>query len=256
MDILSQDWRQSHTPEVKIFPTKDELLNALAMNFLDLAQACQENRGAFSVILGGGRTPQWLNPLIVQEAATWRGSKVIDWDQVFIFFSDERCVPPDDLDSNYKMILDTLVQPLNIPAAHVYRIQGEMEPFAAAVEYQRKLLEYSGGLGIPVIDLALLGLGSDGHTASLFPGSNALKEFKNFAVSAGTGPEGLPRVTLTYPVLNAVQNSWLMAAGSEKAPVIHQLLEGEYNPVLYPAQAIFPAHGRLIYWLDSPAGNG
>jgi 6-phosphogluconolactonase len=190
-----------------------------------------------------------LNQIIVELAKT--EVRTIDWNHVFICFSDERCVPPDHPDSNFKLIFDTLIEPLGIPHTNVFRILGEIGPEKAAADYHHKLAKFRGQHDIPVFDLALLGLGTDGHTASLFPRSPALKEFKNFAAPAGRGPEGWERVTVTIPVFNAAKNAWIMVTGAEKSKGVQQLIRGTYDPTQLPAQAVRPQEGELVYWLDS-----
>lgn len=249
IDILKHDWRQEHPPAINIYDSKVVFFALIAVNFLELIIARQETGNYFSAILGGGRTPKLLNQIIVELAKT--EVQTIDWNRVFIYFSDERCVPPDHADSNFKLISDTLIEPLGIPPANVFRILGEIGPEKAAADYHDKLSMFRGQHNMPVFDLALLGLGADGHTASLFPHSPALKDFKNFAAPAGRGPEGWERVTVTIPVFNAATNAWFMAVGAEKSKTVQQLVQGTYDPIQLPAQAVRPEKGELVYWLDS-----
>lgn len=235
---------------MEVYPSAAELAGAIAQRFLKLVSSVRET-GDFSVIMGGGRTPKLINREIVNCSRT--GNIKIDWRRVYIYFSDERCIPPDHAGSNYKLILETLIQPLAIPLPNVHRIKGELDPIKAAAEYHQELslLGTAESHGLPVFDLALLGMGSDGHTASLFPYANAVKEAKQFAVSTGTGPEGWNRVSVTFPIFNAAKNVWLAAAGIEKSQAVEQLIKGDYNPLQWPVQALHPAHGNLIYWLDA-----
>jgi 6-phosphogluconolactonase len=249
IDILNHDWRKEHPPFINIYESKVVFFALVAVRFLELIISCQTPGNHFSVILGGGRTPKVLNQIIVELAKT--EVHTIDWNHVFIFFSDERCVPPDHPDSNFKLIFDTLIEPLGIPQKNVFRILGELEPEKAAEDYHEKLSRFRGQHNIPVFDLALLGLGTDGHTASLFPHSHALKEFKYFAAPGGVGPGGWDRVTVTIPVFNAAKNAWFIAAGAEKSTAVQQLIQGNYDPGQLPAQAVRPKDGELVYWLDS-----
>jgi 6-phosphogluconolactonase len=246
------NWRKAHPAAIEVYPSAAELAEAIALRFLQLAFSTQE-AGDFSVIMGGGRTPKLINKEIVRFSHA--GSIKIDWRRVYIYFSDERCAPPDHADSNYKLILETLIQPLAIPATNVHRIKGEIDPAKAAADYHRQLSLFgtAGTHDLPVFDLALLGMGPDGHTASLFPHAKALEEENRFAVFSGTGPEGWNRVTVTLPVFNATKNVWLTAAGIEKSHAVEQLIKGNYNPLQWPAQALYPANGNLIYWLDTAA---
>jgi 6-phosphogluconolactonase len=249
IDILNYDWRKEHPPSINIYDSKVVFFALMAVGFLEMIISHQKNGEYFSVILGGGRTPKLLNPIIVELAKT--EVHTIDWNHVYIYFSDERCVPPDHPDSNFKLIFDTLIEPLGIPPTNVFRILGEMGPGKAAADYHHKLSMFRSQHDIPVFDLALLGLGADGHTASLFPHSPALKEVKSFAVPAGRGPEGWERVTVTIPVFNAAKNAWFMATGAEKSTAVQQLIRGNYDPIQLPAQALRPEKGELVYWLDS-----
>jgi 6-phosphogluconolactonase len=249
MDVLNHDWRKEHPPAINIYDSKVVFFALVAVHFLELIISRQENGDYFSVILGGGRTPKLLNHIIVELAKT--EVQTIDWNRVYIYFSDERCVPPDHPDSNFKIISDTFIEPLGIPPTNVFRILGEIEPEKAAADYHDKLSKFQDQQDTPVFDLALLGLGADGHTASLFPHSPALKEFKNFAAPAGRGPEGWERVTVTIPVFNAAKNAWFMAVGAEKSNAVQQLIRGTYDPTQLPAQTVRPPKGELVYWLDS-----
>jgi 6-phosphogluconolactonase len=254
IDIFNYDWRKKHPPTIYIRETKEDLLEIIANRFLELVILTQTNKKFFSVIMGGGRTPGPLNKIIVELSRT--KEKDIDWSHLFIFFSDERCVSPDHSDSNYKLILDTLVKPLGIPKKNIFRILGEVEPSEAASDYHNTLTEFGGNQGTPVFDLALLGFGADGHTASLFPNSEALKINHHFAAPGGIGPDGWNRVTVTFPVFNSAKNVWLLGTGAEKSHAFEQLIKGNYDPVQWPIQGIFPYNGTLIYWIDSTVRDG
>jgi 6-phosphogluconolactonase len=253
IDILNYDWRNEHPPSINIYESKVEFFALIAVRFLELIIACQQTGQDFSVILGGGRTPKLLNQIIVELSKIEAHN--LNWNHVFIFFSDERCVPPDHPDSNFLLICDTLIDPLGIPRENVFRILGELGPERAAGDYHRKLSEFCTPKAFPVFDLALLGLGPDGHTASLFPSSSVLKELIHFAVPAGIGPEGWERVTVTLPVFNAAKRVWIMASGAKKSRAVKQLIYGSYDPDQLPAQAIRPVKGELVYWLDSSLAN-
>jgi 6-phosphogluconolactonase len=252
IDIFICDWRKAKPPTINTRETKEKLLENLAGAFLKLASDTQQSQDFFSVILGGGRTPRELNKNIVKSSA----AKKIDWKRVIVFFSDERCVPPDHKDSNFKLIFDTLIEPLQISRDNVYSIVGELKPGDAAADYREKLAGFAGDEPVPVFDLALLGFGADGHTASLFPGSKVLKESHYLAVSAGRGPEGLDRVTVTFPVFNAAKNIWLLAAGAEKSQAFRTLVQGSYDPLKLPALGICPRTGDLVYWIDEDISSG
>jgi 6-phosphogluconolactonase len=250
-NILSHDWREHYPPTIEVYDTKKELMQGIADDFLELAAAAQQSGRSFSVLLGGGRTPVELNRCIVNSS----GNRpfIVDWHRIHIWFSDERCVPPDHGDSNYRLIDDTLLRPLGIPQKNVTRLKGERSPEQAASDYHQQLSLWGARYEqrIPIFDLVLLGLGPDGHTASLFPGSEALRESRYFAVPAGPGPEGWHRVSVTLLVINSAENVWLMAAGAEKANAVKQLLDGGYDPLRYPAQGVIPVKGSLVYYFDA-----
>ena len=237
--------------EICVFETKEELICNLSLGFLRMAAEIQNTRHFFTVAFGGGRTPVAMN----RKLATLSSNKLIDWSRTLIFFNDERCVPVEHQDSNYGMFMRTLFQPLSIPLQNVHRICGECEPETAASAYSRKLEECFCGSDIPAFDLILLGLGSDGHTASLFPKSPALFEDERWVVHAGKGPEGWERITLTYPVINAAREVWFIISGHAKSEVVSRLINGPFEPQVLPAQGVRPLHGRLKYLMDKDAAK-
>jgi len=240
---MQADWHKRCPPEIVNLGNRDSFCLYIAREFLHLGVAVQKRHGYFRVIFGGGRTPVAVNTRIVEMAP----ESEFDWKRVIVFFSDERCVAPDNPDSNYNMIFRTFVMPLGIPDNHVYRIEGELGPEEAARRYQLNLSQAFGNENVPTFDLALLGMGPDGHTASLFPHNSALGEKSRWAVPAGKGPEGLDRITLTYPVLNAAKNVWFMISGPEKRNAVTNLLHGPLDPEKWPAQGISPVNGKLVY---------
>ena len=204
-------------------------------------------RGRFTLALAGGSTPR----AAYDRLATHH--RRLDWHHTHVFWGDERCVPPDDPRSNYRMAKEALLDRVPIPKAQIHRIRGEAEPAQAAAEYQREL----GGVGAeaPALDLVLLGLGEDGHTASLFPGQPAVRETTHWALAV-PDPEGkLWRVTLTPPVLNAARHVTFLVSGASKAARLRQVIEGPFTPALLPAQAVRPAHGQLTWMVDAAAAG-
>lgn len=187
----------------------------------------------------------------------------IDWQKVHVFFGDERCVPPENDFSNYRMANASLLMNVSIPKRQVYRIRGEASPNIAAGEYEGTMLRIFGesdAAPFPRFDLVLLGMGPDGHTASLFPGSAALKETKRWVVANDVEkfkdtPTPWQRVTLTYPVLNAAAHVLFMVAGADKADSLFEVLHGEPNPELYPSQNVRPSTGKLTWLLDPAAAQ-
>jgi 6-phosphogluconolactonase len=202
-------------------------------------------RGRFLWSLAGGGTPR------AAYARLAAARDAVPWDKVHVFFGDERCVPPDHPDSNYRMAHQALLSRVPLAAANVHRIRGEDDPAAAAAACEAELRAAAGaGPGaVPRLDLALLGMGPDGHVASLFPGSAALRERARLAVAVPR-PSGRG-VTLTLPVLNAARAVLLLVAGAEKAERVREVLAGEGDPEL-PARLVRPS-GELLWLLDEAA---
>ncbi len=243
-------------PDVAVCSSPEEIFQKSAAIF---AEGVAASKGRFTVALAGGSTPKGMYALLASD--TYRDR--IDWQKVHVFFGDERCVPPEDEFSNYRMANASLLTNVPIPKRQIYRIRGEAPPNIAAGEYEGTLLRIFGqsdAAPLPRFDLILLGMGPDGHTASLFPGSPALKESKRWVVDnyvekfKGTKTPWL-RVTLTYPVLNAAAHVLFMVAGADKADALYEVLHGEPNPDLYPSQRIRPSAGRLTWLVDSAAAR-
>lgn len=228
-----------------------------ATRFADLATAAIGAAGRFTVALSGGSTPKDIHKTLA--APPYRDA--IDWSKVYIFFGDERCVPPDDADSNYRMARETLLSQVPIPAENIFRMRGEANPAEAAEEYAGQLHDFfklaqPGGAtpeSYPRLDLIFLGMGPDGHTASLFPGTAALQE-RNKSVTSNYVPKlDTRRLTLTAPAINRAANIIFLIAGEAKAPALKEVLEGEYQPQIYPSQLIRPSQGKLTFLVDEAA---
>jgi 6-phosphogluconolactonase len=220
-----------------------------------LQSACRRAvaaRGRFTLVLAGGSTPRRLYELLGGEETQHR----LDWAAVEIFFGDERCVPPDDAASNYRLARETLLDRLPAPPAGLHRIHGELDPPAAADLYE-KVIRGSLGQGVPRFDLVLLGLGEDGHTASLFPGSPALDERERLVVPSLAPVAPNSRVTLTLPVLQAAREVVFLVSGPEKAATLAKVLggrTGEKGEPL-PAARVQPRTGRLVWLVDQAAAR-
>jgi 6-phosphogluconolactonase len=234
--------------KTNIFTTKSEMLDELAFALVRYIQDTLQNQKIFRLVIGGGRTQEDLNSRMV----AIKNPKAF-WNNVFIFLSDERCVPLDHEQSNFRMNVDTLVVPSGLPGLNIFGYPTELGPEKAVAKYCHLIQKMPRYQDNSLFDLSLLGLGPDGHTASLFPGSPALDELKNPAAAAGYGPEGLPRVTLTYPALNSSRKIWIMATGKEKNPPVSQMLNGPYEPATCPVQGIRPESGDITLWLDADA---
>ena len=217
------------------------------------AQEAIAARGRFLLALSGGSTPRPLYELLGTPPLSGR----IEWGRVHVFWGDERCVPPDHAESNYRMAREALLDRAPLPSSHVHRIRGEDEPAEAALAYERLLRSYFGGeVGAPrrSFDLVLLGMGRDGHTASLFPGGAAAQEPRRWVVPSHVAqPHPIWRVTLTPIVLNAAADVTFLVAGADKAARLREVLEGRAAEAKLPAQLIRPTHGALHWMVDAAA---
>jgi 6-phosphogluconolactonase len=208
-------------------------------------------RGRFLVALSGGSTPRALHQALV---AHYRD--LIPWERVQVFWSDERCVPPDDPESNYRMACETLLEQVPIPAANIHRMPGERTDYdAAAADYEAEMRQV---FGLPPdvllrFDLILLGMGADGHTASLFPGTPALHETSRLVVAnRGTKPPP-QRLTFTYPLINSARQVVFLVAGADKAEALRDVLSGQITIKERPAVGVRPADGEVIWMVDRAA---
>ena len=200
-------------------------------------------RGAFAIALSGGNTPK----PVYQRLA----SAAIDWTRVQVFFGDERCVPPRDTRSNYHMARAALLDRVAIPAGNVHRMRGEDPPEAAAEAYAAELRSALGDDGR--LDLVLLGLGQDAHTASLFPGLAAVTETQRAVMACYVEFVGMWRLTLTPPTINAARRVAFVVSGADKAEILHRVLQGPRQPVVLPAQAVRPTERPALWLIDAGA---
>ena len=225
-----------------------ELSRQSAERFSQLAPESVEGAGRMSVALSGGSTPKHLYSLLASPDYSNR----IRWNNVELFWGDERCVPPDHPESNFRMAQEALLSRIQIPAENIHRMSGEIQPQAAAAEYEKELQKFfalnSGGL--PRFDLILLGIGEDGHTASLFPGSNALNETKRLVVAPFIEKLKSFRLTLSLPVLNNAANLGFLVAGPSKADAVKQAFSGSSD---LPAARVQPVNGKLTWLITRDA---
>jgi 6-phosphogluconolactonase len=229
----------------------DDVCRQAAAEFVSVAQLSLRDKSRFAVALSGGSTPRALYSLL----ATPEFSRQVSWPQVHLFWGDERCVPPDHPESNYRMVRETLLGKIKIPPENVHRMAGEKEPCIAAAEYEDELKDFfqlTPG-AFPRFDLILLGLGEDGHTASLFPGSDALKETKRLVAATYVAKLNAHRLTLTLPVLNHGAVVLFLVAGASKAPVVKEILRDDGQALRFPAAQVQPVDGRLIWLLTEDA---
>ncbi|HWE94715.1 MAG TPA: 6-phosphogluconolactonase [Tepidisphaeraceae bacterium] len=234
--------------EIKVVPDMTELVREAADRITDAARRAVAEKGRFSIALSGGRTPEGLYQLLASEP--YRSA--IDWGKVEVYFGDERCVPPDSDQSNYRMANAALLSKVPIPAENVHRIRGEIDPNTAAIEYGQLLKQKFGDGGL---DLTLLGMGDDGHTASLFPGTAALKETHHRAVANHVEKLNAWRVTMSAPFLNRSREVMFLISGADKAKRVVEVLEGPREPERLPIQLIEPTEGKVVWLLDAPAAG-
>jgi len=226
--------------------------NALVTRALDAIAA----RGRFSVALSGGATPlRFFSELAARIRSGAPGATAVAWDQVHVFWGDERAVPPDHPDSNFGAARSVLLAYLRVPDANVHRIEGELDPGEAAATYEEVLRRQFGiSQGAwPVFDLIFLGLGPDLHTASLFPGSAALDERERLAVATWVPSQDAHRISVTPPVINHARAVMFLVTGGDKAPALRTVLETEPDPMRRPAQVVRPVDGELIWVVDRAA---
>jgi 6-phosphogluconolactonase len=238
-------------PEVRILNTPAELFQAAAAEFAALAAQAVKTSGRFSVALSGGSTPKSLYSLLASGSIS-----NIPWDKIFFFFGDERFVLPDDPESNYRMARETGLFS-KVPSDHVFRVlTEEKDADAAALNYDqtlRKFFSLQPG-EFPRFDLVLLGLGPDGHTASLFPGTAALTEKSRLVVANWVEKFHSYRITFTLPVLNRATNVTFLASGPDKASILKEVLDNESADL--PSQKVHPSDGKLVWLVDQAAASG
>lgn len=240
-------------PEIKIVEGTDALYSAAAAEFVRAASDAVQQKGSFAVALSGGSTPKGMYSLLASDP-TLRTH--VPWDKVHFFWGDERHVAPDHPDSNFRMAHEALLSRVPVSAGQVWRIKAEYDDARrSADEYEVALRSFFGLAGgqFPHLDLVLLGMGPDGHTASLFPGTKALHESQRLAISNWVGKFYTHRITLTAPVLNNAAAVMFLVHGEDKAPVLKAVLEGPYEPDQLPAQLIRPDQGRVLWLVDQAA---
>ena len=236
-------------PEIRILKTAAELFEAAAAEFAAQANQAVRDNGRFAVALSGGSTPKALYSLLATKSN-------VPWDKICFFWGDERHVPPDHPESNYRMANEALLSKVPVRPENVFRIHAEeKDAAAAALQYEQALRDFfhlSPGQ-FPRFDLVLLGTGPDGHTASLFPGTAALNETQRLVVANWAPKFNTHRITFTFPVLNAAACVIFLASGPDKAAILHQVLENSAADL--PAQKVQPTDGQLIWLLDQAAAG-
>jgi 6-phosphogluconolactonase len=232
---------------VNVYDNPEELAQSAAREFAARAAEAIGGRGQFAVVLAGGSTPEATYRILARDYAD-----SIDWNNVHVFFGDERGVPPDHDDSNYKMARESLLD--HVPIGGVHRMRGELPPDEAAEAYEQELRDFFGSDDLPRFDLILLGTGNDGHTASLFPETSALEVHDRWVVANPVLKLETTRITLTVPVINAASAVYFLVAGEGKAGPVAEILEGDPDPREYPASLIHPENGP-VWMLDRAAAS-
>ena len=240
-----------------VAPDADALARAAAGEFQVYALEAIRARGRFTVALAGGDTPR---AAYAQIASTWKGwdDGPLDWSRVHLFWGDERHVPPDDARSNYRMARETLISRVPLPPSNIHPVPAALpDPRDAASRYEAMLRDFFelDPRAFPHFDLVLLGMGADGHTASLFPGGEALEEARRLAVATPGPGDGVGdwRVTLTLPVLNRAASVVVLVSGAKKAATLRRVLEGPAVEPLLPVQRLNPESGSLVWMVDREA---
>ena len=249
----------SEKREVRVVGGAGEISRAAAEELVGRAEEATGQRGVFTVALAGGSTPGSLYALLASEEEPFRDR--MPWGKTEFFWGDERAVPPEHPDSNYRMAREAMLSRVPAPPENVHRIRAENpDPGAAAEEYERVLRSFfaSRGLvanGLPRFDLVLLGMGADGHTASLFPGTGAVREQGRLVVALWVARFSSHRITMTPPLINNAACAMFLVAGEEKAETLRAVLESSFQPDTFPAQAIRPSEGELIWLVDRAAAS-
>ena len=232
---------------------REAVAREAADRWVHIARAAVEARGEFTIALSGGSTPRPLYVLMASEP--WVNQA--PWAETHVFWGDERRVPPSDPDSNYKMAYDTLLQHVPIPQEQIYRMDGEKLSRVAARDYEYTLQRHFNlkRREQPRFDLILLGMGSDGHVASIFPGTRAVSDLSAMVLAYEVPKLRAERITLTLPVINHARNILILVAGEDKAEALYEGLHGAYRPSTYPVQAVQPADGTLTFLVDNNAAE-
>jgi 6-phosphogluconolactonase len=244
----------SASVEIRTLATPQDLFAAAAEEVVQAATQAAVERGRFTIALSGGSTPRGLFTLLAANARS-----VLPWAQMYFFWGDERHVPPDDPDSNYRMANESLLAKIPVAAANVFRIPAENPDAAAAAQAYEQTLQSFFQLQpgeFPRFDLILLGIGPDGHTASLFPESAGLNEKSRLVIANWVEKFKTSRITFTFPVLNTARSVAFLVSGIDKAPALHAILEDKTAPgERYPAKLVRPSDGKLIWFLDKAAAS-
>jgi 6-phosphogluconolactonase len=251
---------QRSNAQIRVYEDSEALALKAARSFARLADQYVVGCGRFSVALSGGSTPRAMLSLLAAPPF----NDTVPWSGIYFFWGDERCVPPDHQDSNYRMAKEALLSKVPVPEENIFRIPAELEdPRDAAAKYEKTLARFflSRPTGtaplsnVPRFDLVMLGMGPDGHTASLFPGTSALRETDRIVTANYVDKLNANRITLTATTINNARNVTFLVAGADKAEPLKQVIEGPFQPEIYPSQLIQPKVGTLLWMIDQAAAQ-
>ena len=234
-------------------PDAGALARRAAQYFVEMADEAVDARGRARIAISGGSTPKAAFELLGDPGQPWRGR--MQWDKLDIYWVDERCVPPDDQESNYRMTREALLDRAPLRPDQIHRMEGELDPAEAASRYESELrnsfrLE---GAELPRFDLIALGMGPDGHTASLFPHTEALHEMNRLVIANQVADKDAWRITLTWPVINRANSVFFLIGGDDKSKILNEVLTGPKDVDRLPSQLIWPVSGILTLILDKSA---
>ncbi len=236
---------------IETYKNIEELSNGAAKLFVTLSSECISKSNIFHVALSGGKTPKKMFERLCIE----RLREAIDWNNVHLFWGDERCVPPENETSNYRLVYDSCIKQIDIPDANIHRIKGELNPHEATVHYEHELKKAFSEGEFPCFDLIFLGLGEDGHTASIFPYSEAIHESKRLMIHTRKEGEDYERITTTFPVINHAKNIVFLVSGVNKSQALNSTIYGVFQPDRYPAQMVKPEQGSVYWLIDEDAAT-
>jgi 6-phosphogluconolactonase len=248
--------------QIRVYRDSDELALKAARRFARLADQYTIGSGLFTVALSGGSTPRKMLSILAEDPFL----DTVPWSCIYFFWGDERCVPPNHPDSNYLMAWETLLSKAPVPSENIFRIPAEApDPNRAAEEYSRTLMQFfltrasksatAPLSNVPRFDLVLLGMGPDGHTASLFPHTPAIYDNENIVVANFVEKFNAYRITFTTATINNARNVTFLVAGEDKAEALKNVIEGNYQPEVYPSQLIRPRNGTLLWMIDEAAAR-
>jgi 6-phosphogluconolactonase len=237
--------------QIEVLSDLEALSHRAALLFVGASRSSITTKKRFAVTISGGSTPRRLYTLL--GSLPYRDQ--VDWQHVHFFWADERCVPKDHEESNFRTVFDTLLSKVPIPEGNLYRIKGEEDPDKAARDYEENIKKFFVMSRIPMFDLVILGMGEDGHTASLFPGSKLLKETIRLVVPVYLSKPTRNRITLTFPILNNAAQILFLVAGRSKAAILSEILVDREKRKQFPAGLVNPVHGFMTWLIDQEAAE-